>query len=68
MATVKIELEEQEFEKLRKETCKKGFKSVKEYIKFLVRNKKHLPDIFYKGSLKKYRVSNSSREQLYDRC
>ncbi|WP_456464180.1 hypothetical protein [Persephonella sp.] len=68
MATVKIELEEQEFEKLRKEICKKGFKSVEEYIKFLVRNKKHLPDIFYKGSSKKYRVSNSSREQLYDRC
>ena len=67
MAVIKIELEEQKIEKLKKEAKEKGFKSIEEYIKFLIENQKILPDIFYKGASKKYHISRLDREQIYDR-
>ncbi|WP_029522900.1 hypothetical protein [Persephonella sp. KM09-Lau-8] len=67
MAVIKIELEEQKIQKLRKEAEERGFKSIEEYIKFLIENKKTLPDIFYKGASKKYHITRLDREQIYDR-
>jgi len=44
MAIIKIELEDQEIKKLKKEAKQKGFKSIEDYIKFLIKEKKSLPD------------------------
>ncbi len=71
MATVKLELEDKEYEQLKDIAKKEGFKNLDEFIKFLVKTKisnfQKLPKDFYKGASKKSKVENLDRDKLHDR-
>ena len=70
MAVIKVNIDDNEYEILKKIATNNGYNSVEEFIKsFLKTNvyQTELPKIFYKGASKKFKIDRFNREEVYDR-